>query len=110
METGIDQPLRRRYVLLRYNSGQDDHGAALVLLVEEGGELKIYTEEQWEAGLDESGREYLRELMKDWRGARGERVAAILEELAELSIGPLRTVESGVADTGKLMRLMEPFR
>ena len=80
-----------------------------MLLVEDGGGLKIHTEERWEPGLDADEREYLRELMEDWRGGSGERVAAILDELAELSVGPLRAVESGWADAGKLMRLMEPF-
>jgi hypothetical protein len=109
MESGIEQPLRQRFVLLRYISGQAGQ-AALVLLVEDGGGLKIHTEERWEPGLDADEREYLRELMKDWRGARGDRVAAILDELGELSVGPLRAVESGMADTEKLARLMEPFR
>lgn len=75
-----------------------------------GGGLKVYAEERWESGLGAGEREYLSELMKDWRGARGERAAAILDELAELSVGPLRRVEAGVADAAQLARLMEPFR
>ncbi|MGC8549405.1 MAG: hypothetical protein ACP5M4_06870 [Acidobacteriaceae bacterium] len=111
MESRMEPRGRQRYVLLRYMPGESGRGqrSALVLLTEDGGELKIFAEGRWESGLDAGEREYLRELMKDWRGARGDRVDAVLDELAELSVGPLRMVEAGVADAGTLARLMELF-
>ena len=111
MESGIGQPLRQRYVVVRYISGEagQEQRTELLLLVEDGGTLKIHIKEGWESGFEPAEREYLRELMKDWRDASGDRVDAVLDELAELSVGPLRTVEAGVADAGKLARLMEPF-
>ena len=42
------------------------------------------------------GREYLWELLRDWRSAAD--VAGLLDELAQLSIGHLRTVETGLLD------------
>ena len=111
MESRGEQLGRQRFVLLRYISGKAGHGQgrALLLLMEDGGGLRIYTEKQWESGLDAGEREYLRELMKDWRGAGADRVPGLLDELAELTVGPLRTVESGWADAEKLARLVERF-
>jgi hypothetical protein len=111
MESGNEQPIRQRFVLLRYFSLKAGLGQGTdVLLVAAGDELRIYTEKQWESDLDAGEREYLRELMKDWRGAGADRVGAILDELAELSVGPLRAVESGVADAEKLSLLVERFQ
>ena len=111
METRGEQPGRQRYVLLGYISGQESDGrGAALLLMEDGGELRVYADKRWECGLDVDEREYVRELLKDWREAGAERVGAILDELAELSVGPLRAVESGWADAERLAQMVERFR
>lgn len=94
-----------RFVLLCYNPGQENAGIP-VLILEDGPGLKVHVPPNWHAGLDANDREYLSELMSDWEEADSERVPGILRELSELSVGPLRLRDSGIADEPRRVDLL----
>jgi len=98
-----------RFVRLCYLS--DDPAANIPLLViEKDSRLQVVIRNGWDCDLSSSDREYLSELISDWHSASGDEIHAILDQLSELSVGPLRTQEWGIADEcrrGPLMRRVE---
>lgn len=102
---------QRRYVLLRFapdRKGRSDTAIPL-LLVQSAGKLNIHLVSQWESRVDPKDREYLTGLLDDWRAASAKAIPAILDQLSELSIGPLQAVESGIADPERLRTLLQQF-
>lgn len=105
------QPGTHRFVLLRFGPEQEERPQAAIplLIVQTGGKLSVHIEPQWESGFDRNDREYLSGLLDDWSDASEKEIPAILDQLSELSIGPLRAVESGVADSERLRTLLRQF-
>jgi hypothetical protein len=68
-------------------------------VIQNGPALEIAIRPGWQEGLGSEDCEYLAELMGDWRRTNSMEMPALLQALAELSIGPLRTIESGLIDS-----------
>ena len=96
-----------RYVLLRFSppdSRQIHASIPLVVLQESQSRLQTYIQAGWDQHLRRTDREYLLELIADWHNATN--IPGLLDELSELSIGPLVSVESGLLDAVKRDKLM----
>jgi hypothetical protein len=88
---------QREYVLLAFNP--DSPPEVRILVARKGTSLEVSLPAGWDATLSAEDREYLSELVSDWRNAKGDSVPVILRELAQLAVGPLRTVESNLLDS-----------
>jgi hypothetical protein len=66
-----------------------------VAIAVDRGHIQVTIKVGWEADFDPEEVEYLTELMRDWEDAETDRIPAIMGELAELSVGPLRTQRVG---------------
>lgn len=87
-----------------------DHSpsASIPLLVfQDGVRLRVAISPDWGHGLLPLDREYLTELMLDWSRLGPDEIIATLEQLKELSIGPLRVIQSGIADRKRLSVMMQ---
>jgi hypothetical protein len=87
---------QREYVLLSFNP--DSQAGIRILVYRSGPSLEVSLPAHWGESLSDEDREYLSELVSDWQSARGESVPAILRELSQLAVGPLKTVESNLLD------------
>ena len=81
-----------------------------LLVAFDGVGLEIVVPFAWQSGVATGDREYLEELMTDWQGMAADEIPGLLQQLSELSIGPLRAVESGVLDSRKRDRLLGHIR
>lgn len=95
------------FVLLQYSPdsvfGQDS--GLWILVLQEGSQLAVYQRNNWENGLTDEARHYLSDLITYWREAPPDAVSPILEELGELSVGPLQAIESGVLEDERRIAL-----
>jgi hypothetical protein len=89
------------FVLLAYAPDGRTVGARSipVLVLQRGPTVEVLLPPKWDAGMGLGSREYLSELIRDWEG--GSDADSLIRELSELSVGPLRTVETGVLAPGK---------
>jgi hypothetical protein len=69
--------------------------------------LEVAIRRGWETAVDAEDREYLTGLMADWSGAVADEIPDLLQQLAELSIGPLQAVESGSMDSKRRDMLLD---
>lgn len=102
----MDQQLLR-FVRLSYASGpgKETPRKIPVLVFEQDEKLHVVIRSGWEEGISALDREYLSELMADWRCLASGDIAATLDQLAELSIGPLRATSSGVMKPSQIASL-----
>jgi len=83
--------------LLGYAASTEDQPTKPCLAVARNGntgEILISVDSSSLERLPASDREYLAELLKDWKGRRGQDANFLLQQLPELSIGPLRFISS----------------
>ena len=106
------KPHASRFVRLCYFPRSEGHltnGIPLIVF-EDGQRLRVVIRRGWDRELSGTEREYLSELISDWQNASGGEPEAILDQLAEASVGPICALESGVADEarrGHLIRQVE---
>lgn len=96
-----------QFVLLDYRPG---HGAGTgipVLVMSGRSSVEVSVRREWEHGLAEAERDYLAELMREWRETEAAEIPELMRELAEISVGPLRTMEWGTADSGRRAALLQ---
>lgn len=100
---------QHRFVFLHFVSGSDEgfREPIPLLIVHGNGKLQIHIAANWESRLNKMDRDYLDGLQNDWRNASTKEIPAILDQLAELSVGPLRTVEAGTAGADMLNELLQ---
>ena len=84
-------------VLLHYAPmhGLTNRSPLPVLVLQEEGGLGVYLRPGWQTGLTQEDCDYLNGLTEDWMKLPTTESQALLCQLAELSIGPLRVVEAG---------------
>jgi hypothetical protein len=89
---------RLRFVLLHYSptSAHTERPEIRVLVISRASGIEVHTEQRWQEGLSAQDCEYLSELIRDWEQTTD--TDTLLRELEELSIGPLRTIDSGMLD------------
>lgn len=101
-----------RFVRLCYIAephGDPKDGIPFFVIGDDQG-LHVAIRPGWDRGLPASDREYLSALMADWNNVAVGEVDSTLDQLSEVSIGPLRAVESGILDEsrrGDLIRKIE---
>jgi hypothetical protein len=98
------------FVHLRYSPRWSDagHPSGIPLLVIQAGPgLEIVIRPDWHKGVLPDDQEYLTELMDDWRNATPAEIPTLLESLSELSIGPLKSIESGLVDLERRSALIK---
>lgn len=78
-----------------------------LLVIQKGLALEVVIRHDWRKGLESEDGEYLAELMDDWRRTIPAKIPALLESLSQLSIGPLRTLESGLLDPARKSALIQ---
>lgn len=104
-------PQNSTFIRLYYYTGSDpSDGARLPLLVvgNQSG-IEVVIAPNWQENLDLESREYLEGLIADWRSLDSGQIPALLRQISELSMGPLRAVESGVTDAEGRVRLVGEF-
>ena len=96
------------YVFLKYvpTSYEESKQRVFVLVNQDRGSLELFVRPGWEMGMEAEDRDYFAELMKDWSETPSEEIPSLLEQLAELSIGPLQAIESGNLDKKRRQRLI----
>lgn len=82
------------FVKLAYWS-DDGKGELTLFLFHQPAGIEISVRPDWQSQVSNSARAYLGELMEDWRDTPPEETSLLMQELAELSTGPLRCVDSG---------------
>jgi hypothetical protein len=99
---------RLSYVFLEYipTSREELRKRVFVFVSQDRASLELFIRPQWDDGMEAEHRDYLIELMKDWSKTPSEGIPSLLEQLSELSIGPLRTIESGILDQKERDRLI----
>jgi hypothetical protein len=95
------------FVSFQYVPVPNSEAAIALLVLADVSRIEVVIQPGWEANLDPNDREYLTELIADWRSANAADIPALLRQLAELSVGPLRAVESGVTDAEGRMALVQ---
>lgn len=96
-----------RFVRLSYapGPGKETPRKILVLVFEQDEKLHVVIRSGWEEGISALDREYLSELMADWKACGAEDITPTLDQLAELSIGALRTISSGALELSQIASL-----
>ena len=97
---------RSRFVLLRYSPpslGAKAMGIDVLVLYRDAAS-QVHIRPQWWEGLSPKDREYLDGLIEDWEQAT--EFEALLRELDELCVGPLKAVDSGMLDGAGRERLI----
>jgi hypothetical protein len=98
------------FVHLRYSPRSSDTDAPTgipLLVIQNGPALEIVIRPDWHEGLGSEDREYLTELIGDWRRTTAAEIPALLQALGELSMGPLRTLESGATNSERFRALKQ---
>jgi hypothetical protein len=73
------------------------------------GHLRIVRPEEWPDWLSLQHRGYLTELMDDWNHTPLSELPLLLDQLAELSIGPLRSAGHGQCTSKQIDAIMSHF-
>lgn len=87
---------QRDYVVLLFDPDPDV--AIKILVVRNGPSLEVSLPANWQEQLSGGDREYVSELVNDWRSANADSIPLLLRELSQLAVGPLRTIESNLLD------------
>jgi hypothetical protein len=96
--------MHARFVQLSYSidsKGEPGVGIPL-LLFHDHDELRIAVPDGWERGMAPLHREYLAEMIADWKQLSIEDVKPTLDQLSEFSTGPLKVVASGTETMERL--------
>jgi len=101
------QPLSFVYLRFSPRSAAGPESGIPLLVALKDATLEVFIRSGWEDGVAAEDREYLEELMSDWRKLSAGAIPGLLEQLAELSVGPLRAIESGILDARKRTQLLE---
>lgn len=98
-----------RFVLLRFVGSENGiaRPSTLLAAIQNGHGLTIEISPGWRSGLEATDAEYLGDLLAEWAEKPLDEIPALLEQLSELSIGPLGVVEAGIADEQKVKHLLE---
>lgn len=96
------------FVHLVYSPNPDHDGRNIPLLVIRKNErIEVIIRPGWGADLAFATRQYLEDLLVDWRSATPDEIPALLQALSELSTGPLLPVQSGSGDSPAVHALIE---
>lgn len=85
------------FVHLRYFSEPEldaKPGISIVVACTDG-KAEVVVRPDWKQRVDPKHHEYFELMMNNWRAATEEELPGLMEELAELPLGPLRAVEAG---------------
>lgn len=83
------------FVHLAYHPARDAcHTLALIVLLDTNG-VQVLLPPDWRNQVPPPRQSYMEELIADWIATPVDQGSALMAELAELSSGPLRCVESG---------------
>jgi len=85
------------FVHLRYFSAPDpDARPGISILVACAvSTVEVIVRPDWKRHIDSKDHEYVALMLEDWRQTSDEAAVGLMEALAEMSLGPLRAVESG---------------
>jgi hypothetical protein len=94
--------------MLRYapSSCSTAKSSIQVLVICDGRSLQIHTNRGWEHLLEPIEKEYLSELIAEWKLAAEEQIPDVFASLSELSVGPLIAVQSGSAGAAECLSLI----
>lgn len=76
---------------------------------ESDGSLKITRLAKWPDQISEEHREYMDALVEGWEQTSPSRISLLLEQISQLSIGPLRVAESGYCSPEELQSMASGF-
>ena len=93
------------FVRLEYSPGNSVSPAHAIPLavVAKGSELRVAIVPGWRDMVDPQDCEYLDELIHEWRATPANEFQDLMRQLSELSIGPLRAVESGLGGADEVV-------
>jgi hypothetical protein len=87
---------QNRFVMLQFARPSNNMPVDLLIVdSKDGSPLQVWVHPEWEERVHPQDREYLSELMNEWRKANSAQIPAILDELSKQSYGPLRVIEQG---------------
>ena len=89
------------FVELTYRSDDGKTELSLFIFHKLSG-IEVSIQPDWRSRLTDSARSYLEGLMDDWRKTPPEETSLLMEEMVELSTGPLRCVGSGEVTTERM--------
>ncbi|HTW46898.1 MAG TPA: hypothetical protein VMD92_03055 [Acidobacteriaceae bacterium] len=78
-----------------------------ILILERNNFVEVHVASNWEQKCDSEDREYLAELMEDWKRVPPGETSLLIEQLSELSIGPLLATKSGTSDEAHVSALRD---
>jgi hypothetical protein len=93
------------FVLLSYSPEQNVEIAVLILF--NGKALQVIVPPAWQQKFGADDREYLTEMIKDWGRKPTAEIPELMRELAELSVGSLRAMESGHVESDDRANLIQ---
>jgi hypothetical protein len=98
-------PTMESFVLLSYSPEQNVEIAVLILF--NGKALQVIVPPAWQQEFGADDREYLTEMIKDWGRKPTAEIPELMRELAELSVGSLRAMESGHVESDDRANLIQ---
>lgn len=96
-----------RFVLLRFQPLDPSSGGLSfpILLIAQNDAVQVVVQPEAEQKCAPEDRQYLSELIEDWRRARPSEFPVLFEQLSELSMAPLVAQDFGTADERKAAAL-----
>lgn len=95
------------FILLHFSRFNKEAVGLLVLDSNDGGPLQVWAPPDWKLRVDAEDRNYLSDLMHEWRTTGPREIPALLDELSRQSHGPLRVSNRGRVSPGACLALME---
>ena len=88
---------RLPFVHLRYFSSPDFEAepGISVLITRNGKALDVAIRPDWKRHVDPKDHDYVESMISDWQRATAVEIPQVIKTIAEMSLGPLRVVESG---------------
>jgi hypothetical protein len=96
------------FVMLQFSRRFGDEAIKMLLVdLDDGGPLQIWTPPNWAKQISVTDQAYLTELMEEWRNTPPDRIAALVSELCRQSHGPLRLLDRGRVSRAECQTLID---
>lgn len=100
MNLPVDDSPIARFCALEYRVAEIDAPPALenvivLFLRYENGALTVFSHQDWQKIVQREDREYVRDLLQDFKERADRTPDALLQQVASLSVGPLVTYAAG---------------
>lgn len=85
------------FVHLRYFAapGPDAEPGISILVVSTAGAIEVIVHPDWKRHVDPRDHEYVELMVRTWQKRTQNEAPGLMEDLAEMALGPLRAVDSG---------------